>query len=328
MTKRAIRHKGRKILILVLAVLFIVAAVVGWSLTHESTDSSLRTIVVGYQPGSAWDIIKSRGTFAANMKKEGYRITFKQFQNGPAMLESVATGDVDYAPVGDTPPISSLASGVELTYVAAENTQAKNSEVLVGKDSGIDSLADLKGKKVAYTKGSSSQYMVFQTLKKAGLGVNDITWVNLTQDAAAVAFANGSVDAWATWAPMSTKTETSGTAKVLVNGEQTGADNRHFIIPSKQFAKNNQDVTKLLITYGEEEMEWINDNHTEVIDSLAKILKVPKKAVRLMVERQTFSLQKMKESYVDEEQKIADEFYDEGILAKKVDISKHVDYLD
>jgi sulfonate transport system substrate-binding protein len=321
------KHK-KNWLLLGLSILVIAAIFYGWSQTNESSSSNLKTVIVGYQPGSAWDVIKSRGKFVKKMEKQGYKIKFKEFQNGAAMLEALATGDVDYAPVGDTPPISALASGTKLTYVAAGNTQAKNSEVLVKKNSGINSLKDLKGKKIAYTKGTSSQYMVFRTLKKAGLSVDDVKWVNLDQNAAAVAYSKGKVDAWATWDPMAAKAELSDSSKVLTNGEATGAVNRSFIASPSNYAKNHRSVSKLLIKYGQQEMVWINHHHTKVIDILSDVLSVPKKAIKLTVERQTYGLYKMKKSYVTKEQKIADTFYEENILSKHVDISKHVQYLN
>ncbi len=59
----------------------------------------------------------------------------------------------------------------------------------------------MKGKRIAYTKGTSSQYMVLMALRKAGLTTKDVTLVDMGQNAAAVAFAKGTIDAWATWDP-------------------------------------------------------------------------------------------------------------------------------
>ena len=92
---------------------------------------------------------------------------------------------------------------------------------MVKKNSGISSVKDLKGKRVAYTKGTSSQYMVLRALHKAGLGVDDIKWVNLDQDAAAVAYSKDKVDAWANGDPTVAQGELTENAKLLVNGSQT-----------------------------------------------------------------------------------------------------------
>jgi sulfonate transport system substrate-binding protein len=320
------KHK-KKWPLLGLGILVIAAIFYGWFQTHETDSSNLKSVTIGYQAGDEFDIAKSRGKFAEKMEKKGYKVKFKEFQNGAAMMQALATGNVDYARVGDTPPVSALASGTKLTYIAAGGTKEKGSGILVRKNSGINSMADLKGKRVAYTKGTSSQYMVLKALKKAGLSTDDITWVNLDQDAASVAYSKEKVDAWANWDPTVAQVELTENSKLLINGKQSGAVNRSFIVSPSKFAQNHQALSKLLIKYGEQDMKWANTHHTQVIKLMVKDLKLSKKVVTLAINRRVFGIYKMNKSYAKEEQTLANTFYQSNIIKKQVTISKHVDYL-
>ncbi|MFT8458847.1 MAG: aliphatic sulfonate ABC transporter substrate-binding protein [Liquorilactobacillus ghanensis] len=320
-------HTLRKTLLFILLFFWILITVYGWFQIREESNPTLKTVTIGFQAGDEFDIAKSRGKFATKMEKKGYKVKFKEFQNGAAMMQALATGNIDYARVGDTPPVSALAAGTKLTYVAAGGTKEKGSGIVVKKNSGINSMADLKGKRVAYTKGTSSQYMVLRALKTAGLGINDIKWVNLDQDAAAVAYSKNKVDAWANWDPTVAQVEITENSKLLVNGQQAGAVNRSFIVSPSKFAKNHQSLSKLVIKYGEQDMHWANTHHKQVIKLMTKELKLSKKVVTLEIERRTFGIYKMNDKYVKEEQEIADMFYQSGVLNKQATVAKHVDYL-
>ena len=109
-------------------------------------------------------------------------------------------GSVDYGAVGDSPPIFAQSAGAAIVYAAGQPI-TNGQGILVPAASPIRGIADLKGKRVGFTKGSSAHNMVVQTLEKAGLSYADITPVYLTPPDAGPAFANGSIDTWAIWDP-------------------------------------------------------------------------------------------------------------------------------
>jgi ABC-type nitrate/sulfonate/bicarbonate transport systems, periplasmic components len=197
------KRNFKKLLISLVLVFWAVIVVYGFKQTDAGAASSsdLQTVTIGYQKGDPFDIAKQRGEFAKKMKAKGYKVVWKEFQDGNSLMQALKAGSINYARTGDTPPVSALSTGTKLTYVAAGYSKAKGSGLLVKKSSSISSIEDLKGKKVAYTKGTSSQYMLLAALKKAGMSASDITWVNMDQSSASVAFSKGKVDAWATWDP-------------------------------------------------------------------------------------------------------------------------------
>lgn len=321
------KKTARKIIIWLLIIVWGVIAYLGWRQTTDA-GQSLKTITIGYQAGDEFDISKTRGKFVKQMKAKGYDVKFKEFQNGSAEMQALANGSIDYARIGDTPGITALASGTKLTYVAAGASKANGSGILVKKNSGINSLSDLKGKTIAYTKGTSSEYMVRKALQKAGLSADDVTLKSLDQSAAAVAFAKGKVDAWANWDPATSQAEVTENAKLLVNGAKLGVNNRSFIVSPTSFAQKNKAVTKLIIKYSNEDMQWANQNKAKLVTMMQKKLKLKKKVVEKMVNRRSYSMTKMNSTAVNELQDIANLFYKNGVIKQKVQVKDHVQYLN
>src|SRR5690606_22688353 len=108
---------------------------------------------------------------------------------------------------GDSPPVFAQAANKDLLYVGAEPPKPESSAILVKPEAPLKTLADLKGKKVAFQKGSSAHYLVVRALDKAGLQWSDITPIYLPPADARAAFERGSVDAWAVWDPYYASTE-------------------------------------------------------------------------------------------------------------------------
>lgn len=94
----------------------------------------------------------------------------------------------------------------------------------------------------------------------------------------------------------------------------------------QSYAKSHTDVSKYLIKYLEEDMQWANKNHNELITMMSKSLKVSKAVVKKMVERRTYGISAMNSTYAKEEQQIADLFYSENLIENKVKIEDSGDY--
>ncbi|WP_125711095.1 aliphatic sulfonate ABC transporter substrate-binding protein [Lacticaseibacillus porcinae] len=313
--------KKKSLLTILLVVIVAAVAWFGWSSTHQTTATKLTTVTIGYQKADPVDISRARGELAKKMKAKGYKVVFKEFQDGTALTTALKSGDIDYARVGDVPPVTAQANGLDFVYVAAGSDKVQGSGIEVKKTSGITSLADLKGKTIAYTKGTSSQYMLIQALKKAGLSTSDVKMVSMDQATAAVAFAKGTVDAWASWDPYTATAEVNNDATLLV--DDTGlAKNRDFLISTETYASKNKDISKLLTKYLGEDMTWANNHKSQLTTMLMKMLKLKKSIVTKMVDRRTYSFGSVTDSILKEQQSIADVFYQQKVVSKKVDVTK------
>ena len=96
------------------------------------------------------------------------------------MLEAVNAGSIDFGYTGEAPPIFAQAGDNPFVYVAYDPWGPKAEGIIVPKNSNILRVADLKGKKVAFAKGSNTNYLVVKALEKAGLQYSDIKPAFLT----------------------------------------------------------------------------------------------------------------------------------------------------
>ncbi len=314
------KRKLRLVLLLVGLVAWLSVAVYGYTQTTTAS-SNLETVTIGYQKADPVDIARQRGELAKKLKAKGYQVEFKEFSDGAALMTALKSGAIDYARVGDTPPVTAKATGTDIALIAAGATKEYGSGILVGKNSGITSLEQLKGKTIAYQKGTATQYLIIQALKKAGLSTSDVKLVNMDQSSASVAFAKGSVDAWVTWDPYTSTAQVNQGAKLLTNG--TGlTKNRDFLISTQSYAKTHTSLSKLLTTELNDDMTWANSHHTQLIAMLSKTLNLSDEVIKKMVERRTYSMTLISanSSIVAEENAIADVFYQDGVITTKVDM--------
>jgi sulfonate transport system substrate-binding protein len=104
---------------------------------------------------------------------------FANFTGGPAILEAFRAGAADVASVGDTPPIQALVAGEDVPIILARRTDPSSTRLAVAPGVGARTLADLRGKRIAYAEGTAQQVIVLRALEKAGLSTADVELVRL-----------------------------------------------------------------------------------------------------------------------------------------------------
>ncbi len=191
-------------------------------------------IRIGYQKSSI-NLLVARQLGLVEQRFKGAHIQWTEFPAGPQLLEALGAGSLDFGMTGDTPPVFAQAGGSDVIYVGVEPPKPGSSAILVAADSGITRLDDLRGRRIAFQKGSSSHYLVLRALQKAGLDYQDIQPVYLAPADARAAFERHSIDAWAIWDPYWAAAENGTPARVLVTGVGL-SDNNTFYLSSRRFA--------------------------------------------------------------------------------------------
>jgi len=164
---------------------------------------------IGYQKNGVLVIARQQAALEKHFAPLGTSISWNDFPAGPPLLEAMNAGSIDFGQVGDTPPIFAQAANAKIVYVAGQPI-TNGQGILVKLGSAIRTLADLKGKRIGFTKGSSAHNVVVMVLEKAGLQYSDITPVYLSPPDGAAAFARDSIDAWVVWDPYFAIGETRG----------------------------------------------------------------------------------------------------------------------
>ncbi|MVV48025.1 sulfonate ABC transporter substrate-binding protein [Pseudomonas sp. PB120] len=188
------------------------------SLTSSVLAADPATLRIGYQKGSISLLLaKEHGLLEKRFPQTA--VQWIEFPAGPQMLEAMNVNALDIGSTGDIPPLFAQAAGADLVYIGTEPPKPQAETILVKADSPLKDIADLKGKKVAFQRGSSSHNLILRALNKAGLNYQDIQPMNLPPANARAAFEQGSVDAWVIWEPYSSLALSQGNVRVLANGE-------------------------------------------------------------------------------------------------------------
>jgi sulfonate transport system substrate-binding protein len=108
-----------------------------------------------------------------------YHVQFDQFGSGPLVNQAFQAGAIDLGFMGDTPAMFAQASKLPVTAIAVSTTDGPSTTLLTRSGSGIRTLADLKGKRVATTKNTAPHGFLLRALAKAGLSQQDITLVDV-----------------------------------------------------------------------------------------------------------------------------------------------------
>ncbi|WP_432493967.1 ABC transporter substrate-binding protein [Kineococcus gypseus] len=106
-------------------------------------------------------------------------VTYANFTGGPAILEAFRAGAADLATVGDTPPIQALAAGADVRIVAARRSSPDATRLAVAPGADVQTLDDLRGKRIAYAEGTAQQSIVLRALARAELEPGDVELVGL-----------------------------------------------------------------------------------------------------------------------------------------------------
>jgi ABC-type nitrate/sulfonate/bicarbonate transport system substrate-binding protein len=195
--------------------------------------TAVTEIRIGYQKNGVLVIARQQVTLEKHFASRGIAVKWVEVSSGPPMLEAMNVGSIDYGAVGDSPPVFAQSAGAAIVYAAGQPV-TNGQGILVRGNSAIRGIADLKGKRVGFTKGSSAHNIVVQTLEKAGLTYADITPVYLTPPDAGPAFANGSIDAWAIWDPYFAIGETRQQGRILVNASDITTTNSFYFVLYRQ----------------------------------------------------------------------------------------------
>lgn len=283
-----------------------------------------KDVRIGFQKGSAiLVLVKKQQAIETRLKSLGVtNVKWVEFQFGPPMLEALGAGAIDLGSVGDTPPIFAQAGGSDLVYAAA--TPSAQHAVLVPKNSPIKTLADLKGKKVAFGKGSSVQNVTVKALALAGLKFDDIVPTYLSPADATAAFNGGNIDAWVVWDPYFAIAEERYGARSIADTSDKRLASSSYFIASRTFATQQPVVLATVLDEIRKVTLWAGKNREELAAIASDATGIDVKSWSAAFARAEFSLGPVTDAHVAQQQQLADTFQTLGIIPKKLNVSEIV----
>ncbi|MEH1889763.1 MAG: ABC transporter substrate-binding protein [Nostoc sp.] len=214
---------------------------------QEAQKSQLTVLKMGVQKGmSLLNIIKAQAALEKRLQPQGISVSWNEFSSTAPLLEGMGIGAIVFGGGGGTGSVFAQAADKQFVRVAASTSSPRSSAILVLEKSPIKTLADLKGKKVAFAKGASSQYMIVRALEKVGLKYSDIQPVFLTPAEALPAFQRGDFDAWVIWDPYTAETERKLRTRLLADNIKMVALNPPIHLnPVGIYSKRHKSLTEV-----------------------------------------------------------------------------------
>jgi sulfonate transport system substrate-binding protein len=279
---------------------------------------------IGYQKDGLLPLSKARGTLAARLASaEVAEVNWAEFGSGPPLLEAMRAGAVDVGAVGDAPPIFAEAAGAPLLYAAAQPVTGAGQGLIVPKDSPLRSLVELKGRRIAFVRGSSAHLFVVEALALAGLNPREVTPVHLSPADASAAFSGGALDAWAVWDPFLALAEAQQGARLLVDGRRV-APTANFYVVTRAFAERWPAQLTALLRALAEDAAWANANTPAVLSLLEAKTDLPRAIMATSLRRGPFAVSPLTATIIAAQQAAADLLFEIGEIPAAVDVRRSV----
>ncbi|MBE9210896.1 sulfonate ABC transporter substrate-binding protein [Nostoc sp. LEGE 06077] len=283
----------------------------------DTAPKEAKVVRFGYQKSLI--LLKAKGVLEKRFAPEGKSVEWIEFPAGPQLLEAMNVGSIDFGHVGESPPIFAQAAGAALTYVAGIAPSPAGSAILIPENSAIKQLSDLKGKKIAFQKGSSAHLLLVQALQKGGVQYSEIEPKYLPPSDARAAFVKGSVDAWVIWDPFYAAAQQATNARVLIDG--TGINKQGgYYLGSRKFVTENPKTIKAILEEIQKLEEWSQQNREEVAKTLAPVLGIDLEIMQKATSRRSFGIVPIDDNLINLQQQVADTYYQLKLIPKQVNV--------
>ncbi|MET0312370.1 MAG: aliphatic sulfonate ABC transporter substrate-binding protein [Burkholderiaceae bacterium] len=279
-----------------------------------------RTLRIGYQKFNTLNILKGTGNLEKALAPRGVKVEWHEFLGGGQLSEALAADAIDFGHASDGIGVFQQASNKGLVYLAAETPYPRGVGFLVPKNSPLQSIKDLKGKRVATGRGYNTQYILIRGLEANGLTYEDIDPVYIvTASDTVAALQAGSVAAIGLWDPFLAGAQVATDARILFDGTSLSA-NRTYHFAKPAFARANEDLLRVVFAELQKANAWSQANPKELVAALAPQLKVDPQVLSLATERRQYGVVPLTDAIARDQQLLADAFAKIKLIPRPVQV--------
>ncbi|MFR0691162.1 aliphatic sulfonate ABC transporter substrate-binding protein [Enterobacterales bacterium AE_CKDN230030158-1A_HGKHYDSX7] len=279
------------------------------------------TLRLGDVKGDRYASLRASG----ELENLPYKLELSAFPSGAPVLEALNAGALDVGFTGDIPFLFVYAAGAPLKAVGAWHFNPATVALVVGKDSPIRSVADLKGKRITVNRGGWGHFMALGALRRAGLKPEDVTFSFLGPVDGRAALVRGSVDAWVPWEPYTSSAVLLDGARVIDNGDGIMTGYSYALASDAAIAAKQEAISDLMTRLARAQV-WALQHPDAFAAALAKDLNMPQEVTRRWVGEARISPIVFDERIAATLQKAADFFHGEGVLPKALNVSPAFDF--
>jgi sulfonate transport system substrate-binding protein len=265
-----------------------VAAVIAASMLSPATAlgaDALKEIHIDwatYNPVSM--VLKQKGLLEKEFAKDGIGIVWVQSAGSNKALEFLNAGSIDFGSTAGSAALVARINGnpIKSIYVYS---RPEWTALVTTRDSKIATVADLKGKRVAVTRGTDPHIFLVRALLGAGLSEKDITPVLLQHADGKTALIRGDVDAWAGLDPMMAQAEIEDGAKLFYR--KADANTWGILNVRAQFLKDYPDIVRRVLATYEEARKYSLSHYDELKNTFIAVTKLPDNVVDRQLKERT-----------------------------------------
>jgi sulfonate transport system substrate-binding protein len=275
-----------------------------------------------YNPVSM--VLKEKGLLEKEFAKDGISIRWVQSLGSNKALEFLNAGSIDFGSTAGSAALVAKINGnpIKAIYVFSQPEWT----ALVTKNDSIKKIEDLKGKRVAVTRGTDPHIFLVRALQSVGLSEKDITPVLLQHPDGKTALIRGDVDAWAGLDPMMAQAELEDGARLFYRNK--AANTWGILNVREEFLKDHPDLVKRVLAVYEEARKFSLANYAEEKDAFQAATKLSDAvADKQLKERTTITFNKIGPEQRDSILQAGLALQKAGVVAADVNVSKAVDDL-
>ncbi|MGA2101773.1 MAG: aliphatic sulfonate ABC transporter substrate-binding protein [Candidatus Sulfotelmatobacter sp.] len=305
---------------ILLTVMLAITAVIGTSCGRTSAKPKvIRLDYAYYNPVSL--VLKNKGFLEQDLASDGIAVEWTQSLGSNKALELLNSKSVDFGSTAGAAALIGKANGnpIKAIYVYS---RPEWTALVVRKDSPIQKIEDLKGKKVAVTRGTDPHIFLLRALHEAGLSEKDIQMVVLQHPDGRIALEKGDVDAWAGLDPMMAQTEIQRGSRLFyrnVNFNSYGV-----LDVREEFAQLHPEYVKRVLAAYERARLWAIQNPDEFRHLFGATAKLDDAVVTKVLQRTDLS----NSAIGDDQKKViaasGDVLKQNNVISSSVDVSATV----
>jgi sulfonate transport system substrate-binding protein len=270
-------------------------------------------------------LLKERGLLEKEFAKDGISIRWVQTAGSNKALEFLNAGSIDFGSTAGAAALVAKINGnpIKTIYVYS---RPEWTALVTGKNSAIARIEDLKGKRVAVTRGTDPHIFLVRALQSVGLTEKDITPVLLQHPDGKTALIRGDVQAWAGLDPMMAQAEVEDGAKLFYRNKE--ANTWGVLNVREQFLKDHPDLVRRVLAVYEEARKYSLANYDELKKVFIAATKLPESVVDKQLKERT-ELTHNKVGAPQRESILAAglALQQAGVIAANVDVKATVDNL-
>lgn len=273
-------------------------------------------------------IIADKKGFFKEAFGENVNVEVTAADSGSAIMETMSSGGVEFAALGDMPVVQAKANGLDVKVISSLFRSTSGYQLIAAKDSGIKNISDIRGKRVAVMSGSTNHKLLLKYLGAEHLTEDDIDIVFLKNKDQLAAFVGNTVEAAVTQVPTSMAIEAETGAYEVADAE--GYDDiLTVIVGDDAYMKEHPEYARQFLQAVLAATDWIKDNEEEAFSVVAEEMGDTSENIALYYNTRTFEYE-LDAGVSDALDDTISYLYEQGTIKNRPDVADLTDatYLD